>query len=64
MAFYPVFPKEPSDNNRHLQALRHFWVFAMEDPVAKETQNKEEKEEKVLAPHSKFNYGLDNLKTK
>ncbi|KAI9654726.1 MAG: Anaphase-promoting complex subunit 1 [Alyxoria varia] len=29
-AFYPVFPKDVLDNRAHLQALRHFWVFAAE----------------------------------
>jgi hypothetical protein len=36
----------------------------MEDPVAKESQNKEEKEEKILAPHSDYKYGLEGLKSK
>lgn len=27
---YPVFPISPSDNRFHLQALRHFYVFALE----------------------------------
>jgi len=29
-AFYPIFPKDALDNRAHLQALRHFWVFAAE----------------------------------
>ncbi|TIA55138.1 hypothetical protein D6C83_04187 [Aureobasidium pullulans] len=29
-AFYPLFPSEVLDNRVHLQALRHFWVFAAE----------------------------------
>ena len=29
-AFYPIFPKDVLDNRAHLQALRHFWVFAAE----------------------------------
>ena len=29
-AFYPVFPKDVIDNSAHLQAMRHFWVFASE----------------------------------
>ena len=29
-ALYPVFPREPNDNRHHLQALRHFWVMAIE----------------------------------
>ncbi|KAB8532596.1 hypothetical protein FH972_025541 [Carpinus fangiana] len=29
-AFYPLFPKDVLDNRAHLQALRHFWVFAAE----------------------------------
>jgi anaphase-promoting complex subunit 1 len=29
-ALYPVFPRDPNDNRYHLQALRHFWVMAIE----------------------------------
>ncbi|KAK5172957.1 Anaphase-promoting complex subunit 1 [Saxophila tyrrhenica] len=29
-AFYPLFPTDVHDNRVHLQALRHFWVFAAE----------------------------------
>mmetsp|Transcript_42600 Transcript_42600/g.40866 ORF Transcript_42600/g.40866 Transcript_42600/m.40866 type:complete len:242 (+) Transcript_42600:1572-2297(+) len=29
-ALYPVFPSSPSDNRYHLQALRHFYVLAIE----------------------------------
>ena len=29
-ALYPVFPQTPSDNRYHLQALRHFYVLAIE----------------------------------
>ena len=29
-AFYPIFPKDVLDNRAHLQAFRHFWVFAAE----------------------------------
>nr|OQO18349.1 hypothetical protein B0A51_15507 [Rachicladosporium sp. CCFEE 5018] len=29
-AFYPIFPTDVQDNRVHLQALRHFWVFAAE----------------------------------
>lgn len=29
-AFYPLFPREVMDNRAHLQAFRHFWVFATE----------------------------------
>jgi anaphase-promoting complex subunit 1 len=29
-ALYPVFPSTPSDNRYHLQALRHFYVLAIE----------------------------------
>lgn len=29
-AFYPLFPSDALDNRVHLQALRHFWVFAAE----------------------------------
>lgn len=29
-ALYPVFPSNPSDNRYHLQALRHFYVLAIE----------------------------------
>lgn len=28
IAFYPVFPASVQDNRAHLQAFRHFWVFA------------------------------------
>jgi anaphase-promoting complex subunit 1 len=28
--FYPLFPSDVLDNRVHLQALRHFWVFAAE----------------------------------
>ena len=29
-ALYPMFPSSPSDNRYHLQALRHFYVLAIE----------------------------------
>jgi anaphase-promoting complex subunit 1 len=29
-SLYPVFPKEANDNRYHLQAIRHFWVLAIE----------------------------------
>lgn len=29
-AFYPLFPTEVQDNRVHLQAFRHFWIFAAE----------------------------------
>ena len=29
-ALYPIFPSSPSDNRYHLQALRHFYVLAIE----------------------------------
>lgn len=29
-ALYPLFPRDPNDNRYHLQALRHFWVMAIE----------------------------------
>jgi len=29
-AFYPLFPADVHDNRVHLQAFRHFWVFAAE----------------------------------
>ncbi|TID14184.1 negative regulator of mitosis [Venturia nashicola] len=29
-AFYPLFPMDVTDNNAHLQPLRHFWVLAAE----------------------------------
>ncbi|RMX73386.1 hypothetical protein D0869_13656 [Hortaea werneckii] len=29
-AFYPLFPMDVHDNRVHLQAFRHFWVFAAE----------------------------------
>lgn len=28
IAFYPLFPADVQDNRAHLQAFRHFWVFA------------------------------------
>mmetsp|Transcript_17300 Transcript_17300/g.52626 ORF Transcript_17300/g.52626 Transcript_17300/m.52626 type:complete len:1817 (+) Transcript_17300:122-5572(+) len=28
-AFFPKYPKEPDDNQYHLQPLRHFWVLAV-----------------------------------
>lgn len=28
IAFYPLFPDNVQDNRAHLQAFRHFWVFA------------------------------------
>jgi len=31
-ALYPVFPKDPSDNRYHLQALRHFWLMVVRNP--------------------------------
>lgn len=30
ISLYPVFPDKPSDNRYHLQALRHFYVLAIE----------------------------------
>lgn len=29
-SLYPIFPSAPSDNRYHLQALRHFYVLAIE----------------------------------
>jgi anaphase-promoting complex subunit 1 len=29
-AFYPLFPTDVHDNRVHLQAFRHFWIFAAE----------------------------------
>ena len=29
-AVYPVFPETPQDNKYYLQAMRHFYVFALE----------------------------------
>jgi anaphase-promoting complex subunit 1 len=29
-SLYPVFPTTPNDNRHHLQALRHFYVLAVE----------------------------------
>ena len=29
-SLYPVFPSHPNDNRYHLQALRHFYVLAIE----------------------------------
>jgi anaphase-promoting complex subunit 1 len=41
-AFYPLFPVDVHDNHVHLQALRHFWVFAVEARclVVEETDTK------------------------
>ncbi len=33
ITIYPVFPNSPSDNKWHLQALRHFYVLAMEEKI-------------------------------
>lgn len=33
IAIYPIFPCTPSDNKWHLQALRHFYVLAIEERV-------------------------------
>lgn len=33
IAIYPYFPNSPSDNKWHLQALRHFYVLAVEEKV-------------------------------
>lgn len=30
ISFYPIFPNDVMDNRSHLQALRHFWVLAVE----------------------------------
>lgn len=30
IAFYPLFPDNVQDNRAHLQAFRHFWVFAVD----------------------------------
>lgn len=30
IAFYPVWPRSPSDNQMHLQAYRHLWTLAVE----------------------------------
>jgi anaphase-promoting complex subunit 1 len=29
-SLYPIFPTSPSDNRHHLQALRHFYILAIE----------------------------------
>lgn len=29
-SLYPMFPNSPNDNRYHLQALRHFYVLAIE----------------------------------
>ncbi|KAH8921008.1 hypothetical protein BT69DRAFT_368248 [Atractiella rhizophila] len=29
-AFFPIFPKDPSDNRAYIQAYRHLWVLAAE----------------------------------
>jgi anaphase-promoting complex subunit 1 len=33
ISIYPYFPNSPSDNKWHLQALRHFYVLAVEEKV-------------------------------
>lgn len=33
IATYPQFPNAPGDNRWHLQALRHFYVLAMEEKI-------------------------------
>lgn len=33
ISIYPYFPNGPSDNKWHLQALRHFYVLAVEEKV-------------------------------
>lgn len=33
ISIYPMFPNSPSDNKWHLQALRHFYVLAVEEKV-------------------------------
>jgi anaphase-promoting complex subunit 1 len=40
-AVYPIFPASPSDNGQYLQALRHFYTFALESRLlqAKEISN-------------------------
>jgi anaphase-promoting complex subunit 1 len=33
ISIYPHFPNSPNDNKCHLQALRHFYVLAVEHKV-------------------------------
>ena len=33
ISVFPQFPNSPSDNRWHLQALRHFYVLAMEEKI-------------------------------
>jgi anaphase-promoting complex subunit 1 len=33
LSLYPQFPNAPGDNRWHLQALRHFYVLAMEEKI-------------------------------
>jgi anaphase-promoting complex subunit 1 len=33
ISIFPQFPNSPSDNKWHLQALRHFYVLAMEEKI-------------------------------
>ena len=33
ICIFPQFPNSPTDNKWHLQALRHFYVLAMEEKI-------------------------------
>ena len=33
VSIFPQFPNSPTDNKWHLQALRHFYVLAMEEKI-------------------------------
>ena len=33
ISIFPQFPNSPTDNKWHLQALRHFYVLAMEEKI-------------------------------
>lgn len=33
ISVFPQYPNAPSDNKWHLQALRHFYVLAMEEKI-------------------------------
>ncbi|KAL4431853.1 hypothetical protein ABPG74_012665 [Tetrahymena malaccensis] len=48
ISIYPYFPNSPSDNKYHLQALRHFYVLAVEQKVFHAVSTDEKKVVNVL----------------